>query len=88
MMAEIKLTVTDDFFPLLSDIEIREMCDDWRRADCLGLERLMAHRLTGYGYIALADKRHRDAADYFCLARVMLNRAIVLEEKTQQGETK
>lgn len=67
-----KLIVNDDYFPRLSNIEINAICKDWDKAGKSGKYLAMAHRLTGMGYLALADGEKRDAGDYFCLAQVML----------------
>ena len=66
-----KITVSDDFLPHLSNIEIQDICKDWAFARKNGHENLLQHRFTGLGHIEKSLKHDEDAEVYWFLAKVL-----------------
>ena len=66
-----KIIVTDDYFPDLSNIQINHMCWEWKSARENNMEKALHHKYLGLGHLALADGLKRDADDYFTLADVL-----------------
>ena len=66
-----KITVSDDFLPDQSTIQIEEMCREWKAYAWTNQQDILFHRYLGLGHIAMAKRKTADADVYFFLADLL-----------------